>query len=41
MNNALTTALYKQFQINQAMWIQTGWLGSWSLTASPSVCSAT
>jgi hypothetical protein len=37
VNNALTTALYKQFQINQAMWIQTGWLGSWSLTASPSV----
>ena len=37
VNNAMTTALYKQFQINQAMWIQTGWLGSWSLTASPSV----
>ena len=36
MNNALTTALYKQFQINRLMWIQTGWLGSWSLTADPS-----
>ena len=35
VNNALTTALYKQFQINDVMWIQTGWLGSFSLTAYP------
>jgi hypothetical protein len=35
VNNALTTALYKQFQLNEVMWIQTGWLGSWSVTAYP------
>lgn len=36
VNNALTTALFKQFRINDAMTIQTGWLGSFSLTATPS-----
>jgi hypothetical protein len=35
VNNAVTTALYKPFQLNQNMWIQTGWLGSWSVAASP------
>jgi len=36
VNNALTTALYKQFRLNDAMTIQTGWLGSFSLDAQPS-----
>jgi hypothetical protein len=36
VNNALTVALFKQFQLNDAMWIQTGWLGSLSLDAQPS-----
>ncbi len=36
VNNALTVALYKQFQLNDAMTIQTGWLGSFSLDAQPS-----
>jgi hypothetical protein len=36
VNNALTLGLYKAFQIHDAMWIQTGWLGSLSLDAQPS-----
>jgi hypothetical protein len=36
VNNALTTALFKQFQIIDTMAIQLGWLGSFSLTATPS-----
>ena len=36
VNNALTVALYKQFQLNDAMTIQAGWLGSLSLDAQPS-----
>jgi hypothetical protein len=36
VNNALTTGLFKQFQLNDAMTIQAGWLGSFSLTAQPS-----
>ena len=36
VNNALTVALFKQFQLNDAMTIQTGWLGSLALDAQPS-----
>lgn len=36
VNNALTAAIYKQFQLNDTMTIQTGWLGSFSLDAQPS-----
>ena len=36
VNNALTVSLYKQFQLNDAMTIQTGWMGSLSLDAQPS-----
>lgn len=35
VNNALTVALYKQFQLNEVMTIQGGWLGSISLDAQP------
>jgi hypothetical protein len=36
VNNALTVTLYKAFQINNAMSVQTGWLGSFALDAQPS-----
>jgi hypothetical protein len=36
VNNALTVALFKQFQLNDAMTIQAGWLGSFSVDAQPS-----
>jgi hypothetical protein len=36
VNNAVTVALFKQFQLNDAMTIQTGWLGSFSVDAQPS-----
>ena len=36
VNNALTVGLYKGFQLNQAMLIQMGWLGSFALDAQPS-----
>lgn len=36
VNNALTTALYKPFRLNDSMILQLGWLGSFSLTATPS-----
>jgi len=36
VNNALTVSLFKEFQLNDAMKIQTGWLGSFSLDAQPS-----
>ena len=36
VNNALTVALFKEFRLNDAMKIQTGWLGSISLDAQPS-----
>ncbi|HEY5812418.1 MAG TPA: hypothetical protein VIT23_07175, partial [Terrimicrobiaceae bacterium] len=36
VNNALTASIYKQFQLNDTMTIQTGWLGSFSVDAEPS-----
>ena len=36
VNNALTVALYKQFQITSLMTIQAGWLSSFALDAQPS-----
>jgi hypothetical protein len=36
VNNAVTVALFKQFQLNDAMTIQTGWLGSFSVDGQPS-----
>jgi hypothetical protein len=36
VNNAVTVALFKQFQLNDAMTIQAGWLGSLSVDAQPS-----
>jgi hypothetical protein len=36
VNNALTVGLYKGFQLNEAMLIQMGWLGSIALDAQPS-----
>ena len=36
VNNAVTVGLYKAFQLNDAMTVQAGWLGSFAVAAHPS-----